>query len=243
MNCDIPLIIPTWDAPANVLAYCSTREGGCSTGPYASLNVGMHVGDCAASVSRNRQLLPSHQKLHWLNQVHGDQVVELPSSKTEADAAISRSPEHYCAVMTADCVPVLLCNTTATEVAAIHAGWKGLHLNIIAQTVATMQSPANSLFAWIGPSISQPHYEVGEQVARHFSQYPGAIIRSSNADKYLIDLPMVAQYQLSAVGIANVTSAPLCTYSDERFFSHRQATHHQQQQTGRMVSVIGLLGA
>lgn len=242
MNSDLPLILPAWDAPASVTAYCTTRQGGSSEGIYASLNVGNHVGDSAEQVSRNRSLLPHHEKLHWLNQVHGHQVVTLPTAITEADASISRSPEHLCAVMTADCVPVLLCNTAGTEVAAIHAGWKGLHLKVIEHTIAAMQSPANTLLAWIGPAISQACYEVSEQVARHFSQYPGAVIRSDNADKYLLDLPMVAHSQLASLGLQHITPSALCTYADERFFSHRQATHQQQQQTGRMVSVIGLRG-
>ena len=242
MSSDIPLILPTWQAPANVVAYTTTRHGGCSDGNYASLNVGNHVGDCTEQVSRNRSLLPHHEKLHWLNQVHGHRVVQLPTTRTEADAAVSRSAGHFCAVMTADCVPVLLCNQDGLEVAAIHAGWKGLHLKVIEHTIAAMQSPANTLLAWIGPAISQACYEVSEQVASYFSQYPGAIIRAENADKYLLDLPMIARCQLASSGVRHITSSALCTYTDERFFSHRQATHRQQQQTGRMVSVIGLRG-
>ena len=242
MSSDIPLILPTWQAPANVVAYTTTRHGGCSDGNYASLNVGDHVGDCTEQVSRNRRLLPHHEKLHWLNQVHGHRVVKLPTTQTEADAAVSRSAGHFCAVMTADCVPVLLCNQHGSEVAAIHAGWKGLHLNVIEHTIAAMQSPANTLLAWIGPAISQACYEVSEQVARHFSQYPGAIIRSDNVEKYLLDLPMIAHNQLASLGLQHITPSALCTYADERFFSHRQATHQQQQQTGRIVSVVGLRG-
>ncbi|GGF75836.1 peptidoglycan editing factor PgeF [Alteromonas lipolytica] len=240
MKSEIPLILPRWSAPQNVLAYCTTREGGFSQGNYAGLNVGLHVGDDAEVVLRNRHLLPASDKIHWLNQIHGADVVTLPTAATSADAAISRSASYYCAVMTADCVPVLLCDNSGKEVAAIHAGWKGLHLKIIEHTVAGMTSPPDQLMAWIGPAISQACYEVPESVATHFMAYPAAVVRSANPDKYLIDLPLVAKYQLELLGVGSVVNSALCTYQDPRFFSHRRATHNAQSQTGRIVSVIGL---
>lgn len=227
--------------PSNIMAYCSTRDGGVSEGNYAALNVGLHVGDDADLVQRNRQHLPAHQQIHWLNQVHGYHVVDLPCEQLEADASISRTPDAFCAVMTADCVPVLLCNKAGTEVAAVHAGWKGLHLKIIEHTVVKMTSSPDQLFAWVGPAISQSYYEVPESVATNFNQYPDAVVSSANPDKYLVDLPLVAQYQLEMLGVNNIVSAALCTYQDPRFFSHRRATHEGLTQTGRMVSVIGLI--
>lgn len=240
MNSDIPLILPEWDVPSNIMAYCSTRDGGVSEGNYATLNVGLHVGDDAELVEHNRQYLPAYKQINWLNQVHGYRVVDLPCEPQEADASISRTPDAFCAVMTADCVPVLLCNGAGTEVAAVHAGWKGLHLKIIEHTVAKMFSSPDQLRAWVGPAISQACYEVPDSVATNFIQYPGAVVRSANPDKYLVDLPLVAQYQLETLGVDKVVSAKLCTYQDPRFFSHRRATHNGVSQTGRMVSVIGI---
>lgn len=241
MNFDLPLVLPQWSAPSNIIAYSTTRHGGVSDEPYQSLNLGCHVHDDIAAVTNNRQRLPYANKLHWLNQVHGHQVIDLPSEENTADAAISRTPDHFCAVMTADCVPVLLCNKQGTEVAAVHAGWQGLKVKIIDHTLARLATSAPDIYAWIGPAICQQCYEVSHQVAQHFSQYPGVLKRSANAEKYLLNLPLVAEYQLLAAGVKNVTQAGICTYEDERFFSHRQATHNQLSHTGRQVSVIGLI--
>lgn len=240
MNCDIPLILPDWNAPPNVVAYCTTRQGGVSKGSYAGLNVGMHVGDAPEAVLLNRQRLPAYQHIHWLNQVHGCQALELPCDQSDADASVSRSTDAFCAVMTADCVPVLICNKAGTEVAAIHAGWKGLQLQIIAHTLAKLNSQPGDLMAWIGPAISRQCYEVPDAVAQFFRSYPDAVTASANPDRYLIDLPLVARYQLHELGVGDVCSSALCTYQDQRFYSHRRATHDGDAQTGRMVSVIGL---
>ncbi|MDC8832792.1 peptidoglycan editing factor PgeF [Alteromonas gilva] len=242
MNFELPTVVPQWPAPPNVVAYCTTRDGGVSQGPYQSLNLGFHVHDDPAAVTQNRKRLPHADKLRWLEQIHGHDVIVLPSTQHTADAAISRTPEHYCAVMTADCIPLLLCNKQGTEVAAVHAGWQGLKVKIIEHTLARLSADAQDVYAWIGPAICQQCYEVSHQVAQYFSQYPGVLTRSASADKYLLNLPLVAEYQLLAAGVKNIVQSGLCTYQDARFFSHRQASHHHCQQTGRQVSVIGLLG-
>ncbi len=242
MNFEIPTVVPQWAAPLNIIAYCTTRDGGVSSGNYQSLNLGFHVKDNADAVAENRRRLPGAGKISWLEQVHGHHVIELPSAEHTADAAISRTPEHYCAVMTADCVPILLCNQQGTEVAAVHAGWQGLKGNIISHTLAKMISDAPDVYAWIGPSVCQQCYEVSHEVAQHFSQYPGALQRSTNANKYLLNLSLIAEYQLLAAGVKHVVQSGLCTYEDSRFFSHRQATHKHLQHTGRQVSVIGIKG-
>ncbi|QCZ93070.1 peptidoglycan editing factor PgeF [Salinimonas iocasae] len=239
---DSVLISPAWAAPSSVIAYCSTRLGGVSQGAYASLNVGLHVNDNPVSVLQNRARLPGQQKLHWLNQVHGNNVVTLPSGNIDADASISCHRAHWCAVMTADCVPVLLCNMEGTEVAAVHAGWQGLDKKVIAKTIASMQSPASELMAWIGPAICQRHYQVDERVASRFMDYEAAVVNDSEIDKWRIDLPHIAAMQLNDANVTNITDAGLCTYSEEkRFFSHRRATHQGMSATGRMVSVIGIV--
>nr|WP_223858481.1 peptidoglycan editing factor PgeF [Salinimonas profundi] len=239
---DSALITPRWAAPESIMAYCTTRVGGVSQGPFASLNVGLHVHDDPSLVLQNRSRLPGNDKLHWLEQVHGNDVLTLPSSQIKADASISRHRANWCAVMTADCVPVLICNNAGTEVAAVHAGWQGLYKNIIAKTIMAMQSPVSELMAWIGPAICQQHYQVDTQIADHFTQYKAALMKDIEADKWRIDLPRIAALQLFSAGIANVTHAGLCTYSNnKRFFSHRRASHQQIPDTGRMVSVIGIL--
>ena len=163
----LSLIVPDWPAPSNVFAYTSTRQGGESTGVYAGCNVGLHVGDNASHVLANRAGLPESDRLVWLNQVHGNTVVVLDATSlaletgaTEADASLSRTPDVACAIMTADCVPVLLTNKAGTEVAAVHAGWQGLDSQIIAETVKRLHACSQDLLAWIGPAISQACYEV-----------------------------------------------------------------------------------
>ncbi|MEG3767737.1 polyphenol oxidase family protein, partial [Alteromonas sp. 14N.309.X.WAT.G.H12] len=154
------VITPRWSIPDNVFAYSTTRAGGHSRGPYASLNVGKHVGDCEKIVDANRRMLPHHDKLIWLNQVHSDKCVTLPTHCIDADAAISRDHRFACAIMTADCVPILLANEQGNEVAAIHAGWQGLVKGIIGRTLEKLVSTPEQVHGWIGPAISQGCYEV-----------------------------------------------------------------------------------
>ena len=237
----LDLITPEWSCPSNVVAYTTTRAGGVSTGDFAGLNVGAHVGDDLLLVKANRSLLPNGDKITWLEQIHSNRVVSLPSLDTTADAAYSTSKSHFCAVMTADCVPILLCDVKGREVAAVHAGWKGLHTNIIKNAVLNFTCPSNEIMAWIGPAISQPCYEVDAELAGLFRHIQGVVIPSSNQDRYLLNLPKIAQAQLAQAGVENVTQSNLCTYSDEHhFYSHRRATHQQKRTTGRMVSVIGI---
>lgn len=238
----LDLISPAWSGPSNIVAYTTTRLGGGSMGDFAGLNVGAHVGDDLLLVKANRSLIPHSEKITWLEQVHSNRVVSLPSVDTTADAAYSSSKSHFCAVMTADCVPILLCDESGEQVAAVHAGWKGLETNIIANAVGHFSCNANKLIAWIGPAISGACYEVDAQLASKFSHIDGAIANSTNKGKYLLDLPLVAQMQLQQAGVEDITQSNLCTYTDERrFYSHRRATHQNKRTTGRMVSVIGML--
>lgn len=238
----LDLIMPKWSCPSNIVAYTTTRLGGSSTGDFVGLNVGVHVGDDLLLVKANRSLIPHSEKITWLDQVHSNRVVALPSADITADAAYSSSKSHFCAVMTADCVPILLCDESGEQVAAVHAGWKGLETNIIANAVGHFSCGANKLIAWIGPAISGACYEVDAQLASKFSYIDGAIANSTNRGKYLLDLPLVAQVQLQQAGVENITQSNLCTYTDEqRFYSHRRATHQNKRTTGRIVSVIGLL--
>lgn len=235
------LITPDWPAPANVVAYTTTRAGGVSLDAFEGLNVGLHVGDNPECVMANRAMLPHADNIIWLNQTHSSTVISLPADSRDGDASISTSPANWCAVMTADCVPVLLCDRDGTQVAAIHAGWQGLEKGIIGATVSKMQCTPDALIAWVGPAISGANYQVNHELANRFSQYPDAILPASSPDKANLDLPLIAQHQLECAGVQTVVQSGLCTYADEQqFYSHRRAQHHHVAQTGRMVSVIGL---
>lgn len=235
----IDIITPAIALPKNVTAYASTRKGGVSIGPFWGANLGHHVGDDGRHVQKNRALLPHAEAITWLEQTHSDKCVNLPSQDVVADAAISRHKNNFCAVMTADCVPILLWNKTGTEVAAIHAGWKGLLDDIIGKTVQQMLSRSADIVAWIGPCIRQKHYEVPSAFAKRFSHWPTAI-QSISSEHSLLDLAFVAARQLTHRGVMDVVDSNLCTYSEASlFYSHRRATHEGIGRTGRIASVIG----
>jgi polyphenol oxidase len=246
---DIALIQPDWDAPSHVVAYSTCRQGGHSTGMYTSLNVGDHVGDINQHVAANRALLPHSEKIIWLQQVHGTDCLVLPSDtvltdkKAIADACISVNSLQACAVMTADCLPVLLCDDKGSIVAAVHAGWRGLADGIIERTVANMAVEPSTIMAWLGPAISQQNFEVGTEVHQAFSHYKNAFEHSVNyrtgSPKYQCDLYKIAKQKLHTLGILRVSGGQYCTYAKENlFFSHRRASHQGHATTGRMVSVI-----
>ena len=160
-------LTPNWPAPANVRALQTTRQGGVSVAPYDSLNLGSHVGDAPLAVARNRillnTLLPSEPV--WLEQVHGTAVAsaDAASCRTRADACIARQRAAVCVVMTADCLPVLLCDQQGSVVGAAHAGWRGLCDGVLEATVKAMEAAPQNLMAWLGPAISQQAFEVGAE--------------------------------------------------------------------------------
>lgn len=230
MNLTDALIFPDWPAPANVKAFQSTRQGGVSAAPYDSLNLGDHVGDSPIAVARNRQLLgallPSEPL--WLEQVHGVAVADADSAECLpiADASIARRSGSVCAVMTADCLPVLLCDKAGTVVAAAHAGWRGLAAGVLEATVSAMAVAPENLMAWLGPAISQSAFEVGAEVRAEFiasdPQAASAFIPGESG-KYLADIYALARLRLSVLGLAGIYGGDRCTYGEpERFFSYRR---------------------
>lgn len=168
-------LVPEWPAPAWIRACVSTRTGGVSTAEFASLNPAFHVGDDAEAVRRNRVIIAEaiggDAQIQWLSQVHGTQVIEAssPGSAPEADGCFTRSTGLACAVMTADCLPVLLCDRLGTEVAAVHCGWRGLAAGIVQVAVERFQCPATDLLAWLGPAIGPATFEVGDDVREAFA--------------------------------------------------------------------------
>ena len=224
----------------------TTRAGGFSTGKFAGFNVGVHVGDSDEAVQANRQILhhqiPSVSTITWLNQVHGTRLIHAPSEYeegVEADAVWSDEPGFACAVMTADCLPVVLADIEGRCVAAVHGGWRGLAGGILKRTVEAMPVDADRLFAWLGPAIGPSAFEVGGDVLAAFYLADDDLavhpIPQLN-DKYFLDLNILVGRQLLALGIdpGHVSGGDTCTYSDpQRFYSYRR-----DGDTGRMVTLI-----
>lgn len=239
------LIFPDWPAPARVRAVATTRRGGTSGAPYLSLNLGDHVGDNPAAVAANRALL--RQRLpglmedpRWLVQVHGNRCVSLDGDyQREADASISRQSGRVCAILTADCLPLLFCNRAGSVVAAAHAGWRGLAGGVIEATVSAMAQPADELLVWLGPAIGPTAFEVGDEVRSAFiaiDPAAEACFAAGQAGKWWCDLYGLARQRLAALGVAAVYGGDYCTWSDSaRFFSYRR-----DGATGRMASLIWL---
>lgn len=236
-------LIPDWPAPENVKALQTTRNGGISGAPYGSLNLGDHVGDSPFAVERNRALLEPllPGKPVWLKQVHGTAVVNAQGAgcRPEADACMSTRAGAVCVVLTADCLPILLCDERGSVVGAAHAGWRGLCDGVIEQTVRAMHVQPAALMAWLGPAIGYRAFEVGDEVRAAFvARQPqsAAAFAASTPNKWLADIYQLARLHLNALGVTRIYSDGLCTYTDrERFFSYRR-----DGVTGRMGSFIWL---
>ena len=240
------LIIPNWPAPTNVKALQTTRVGGISHAPYNSLNLGSHVKDDPLHVAHNRQLLsqflPSEPV--WLNQVHGVNVVDAAQTDCvqEADASFSTRKNVVCITMTADCLPILLCDTAGTLVASIHAGWRGLFDNVIEATIAKLPVKPANIMAWLGPAIGPNAFEVGAEVREQFIAQDGQAQAAFNphGDKFFCNIYQIAAQRLNNCGINQIygggISADFCTYTQkEQFFSYRR-----DGVTGRMATLIWL---
>lgn len=247
----ITFITPNWPAPSNVKALQTTRVGGVSIAPYASLNLGAHVQDDAMAVATNRQLLSPYLPSEpvWVNQVHGTDVIDAATSTClqNADASFTTKVNVVCVTMTADCLPVLLCDKKGSVVAAVHAGWRGLCDGVIEAAVQKMQVPADEVLVWLGPAIGPNAFEVGGDVREQFiakdsqaSQAFKMLEQSASGDKWLGNLYLIAQQRLNRIGVAAIYGAGVnedfCTYTDQaRFFSFRR-----DNVTGRMASMIWL---
>ncbi|WP_333840733.1 peptidoglycan editing factor PgeF [Pelomicrobium sp.] len=244
----LELILPHWPAPQRVRALATTRAGGVSRGPYASLNLSEHVGDDPQCVAENRrrlrQRLPAEPR--WLKQVHGVTVARLDSAaaravpgELEADAAVSCTPGVVCAVLVADCLPVLLCDRDATVVGIAHAGWRGLARGVLERTVQAMEADPAHLLAWLGPCIGPDSFEVGEEVRQAFLDHETraafAFLPRDNG-KWLANLPLLARQRLHSCGVRAVYAEEACTFSQpQRFYSYRR-----DQVTGRMAALVWL---
>ncbi len=236
-------ILPEWPAPTRVNAAITTRIGGVSRGQYSSLNLGAHVGDDPTAVTQNRALLRSALKLPgeplWLQQVHGCDVVEREqaSAGCEADAICATTPGQVCAVLTADCLPLLLCDRLGTRVCAVHAGWRGLAGGVIEAALRRFDCPGDEVLAWLGPAIGPERFEVGEEVRKRFVEQNSeaeAAFRAVSGNHWLADIYLLARQRLAQCSVGFVGGGQYCTVSDpKRFFSYRR-----DGMTGRMASLI-----
>lgn len=233
------LLIPDWPAPGAVRALCTTRVGGASKAPYDKFNLAAHVGDAPEAVAKNRARLGILAQLPaepcWLEQVHGDSVVRADRRDACADASYSQHAGEVCAVLTADCLPVLLCRQDGGAVAAVHAGWRGLLSGVIEQTVQV--AGEGEWLAWLGPAIGPQAFEVGRDVYDAFvaedAQASAAFV-PVRPGHYLADIYALARLRLARVGVEQVYGGQHCTYSDpQRFYSYRR-----DGVTGRMASLI-----
>lgn len=235
------LIHPDWPAPRNVHALVTTRQGGVSQGPWASLNLAAHVGDDPQAVAENRRRLRAYLPAEpvWLSQVHGVRAIDAATSPPggEADASFTRARGVVCAVLTADCLPLLLCDEAGSVVAAVHAGWRGLADGVIEAAVAAMAVPGERLLAWLGPAIGPDHFDVGGEVREAFLAHDAHAAEAfvdSGEGRWRGDLYRLARQRLAALGVHRVASAEFCTMCEgERFYSFRR-----DDVTGRMASCI-----
>ncbi|MGE3772067.1 MAG: peptidoglycan editing factor PgeF [Gammaproteobacteria bacterium] len=221
----------------------TTRLGGVSGGAWAALNLATHVGDDPAAVAANRARLAAALELpgapRWLTQVHGTHCVDAATipAPVEADASHAHTPGVVCAVLTADCLPILLCDRDARCVAAVHAGWRGLHDGVIAAAIDGLGVPAGRLCAWIGPGIGVDAYVVGEDLRERFVAREPALAAcfERRGGDWHADLSAIARRQLDAAGVGAVAASGLCTFTDPRFYSYRR-----DGLTGRFASLIWL---
>lgn len=237
----LPNFPANWPAPANVSALTTLRKTGASKPPYDANNLGFHVGDNQQHVLINRQTLKIDLGLgnepEWLDQIHSTVAITVEEETNRiADAAITRSPNRPLAIMTADCLPILLTNRQGTEIAAIHAGWRGLVNGIVTNTLEKMHSSPADLMAWIGPAICQSCYEVGQEVLdtaeKHYAFAPKAFL--SQGEKWLANLPLLAELILNSLGIPAVYQSKACSFEQKNeFYSYRR-----EAQTGRMATLI-----
>ncbi len=254
-------LVPGWNAPPKVRAVSTTRAmPGVSAAPFHHFNLGSNSGDDPHAVAENRRRLVELAQLpsppHWLKQVHGVEVLRfdappepdaasitipdsqapLPSNQ-EADASITSAPGVVLAILTADCLPVLFASKTGDEIAAAHAGWRGLAAGVLEATVAAMRTPPNELIAWLGPAASSECYEIGAEVRDAFLAHDaisGRHFIPTRENHFRIDLFALARDRLTAAGVAQIHGGGLCTMSDaERFYSYRR-----DGRTGRQAALI-----
>lgn len=244
----IKSIYPYWPAPSNVRAFTSTRIGGVSLPPFDSLNLGSRTGDDLNNIVENRNRLIQAEKVpsepYWLNQTHSTTVLDITKVKPainatrfEADGSYTKQANQVSVVLTADCMPVLFCSVKGDQVAAAHAGWRGLCHGILEETAKKFQCNTNEILVWLGPAISAQKFEVGIEVKKQFEEYDANAhhaFKLIEGEQYLADLYMIAKQRLNAIGITQIYGGNYCTYTErDLFYSYRR-----ENKTGRMTTMI-----
>ncbi len=242
---DPQIILPAWPGRVRARACVTTRLGGDSQASWTGFNLGDQVGDLPERVHANRRLLRESLNLPaepvWLRQVHGNRVLRLPTGNHEprADAAWTDQASQVCAVLTADCLPVLFCDRDETCVAAAHAGWRGLAGGILEATVAALPAAPENLIAWLGPAIGPRAFEVGQEVLEAFTAFQAEAETAfvpTRPGRWLADIYQLARQRLRRAGVEDIHGGGFCTHQDQaRFYSYRR-----DGQTGRMASLIWL---
>ena len=238
-------LVPDWDAPACVRAFVTTRQGGVSEGEFASLNLGASSGDDPRRVAANRLIVRRHLPAmpRWMKQVHGIDVVKVDQLGIHdvpiADAAVVGESGRVAAVLTADCMPLFLCDAAGGRAAVVHAGWRGMAAGVIENAVGALGGPPAEAIAWMGPTIGPTAFEVGPEVRAAFlaaDRGAGAAFAAHTPGKYMADLYALARMRLARAGVTRIHGGGFCTYSDtERFFSYRR-----EKASGRMGAFIWL---
>lgn len=250
-NTKSKVIVPNWSKPTNIKAVFTSRQGGVSSSPWDSFNLGLNTQDDEQSLKTNRDMLakdlPNNLKIQWLKQVHAAQVYAAKFDSSEnlptADICFTTEQSIACAVLTADCLPILICDKLGTEVAAVHAGWRGLVCGVLQNAIEQFTSPVEELSIWIGPAICQNHFEVGQEVieamleAQLFSQseLPYVSLPSEReTSKSYLNLVEIAKRKLQQLGVIHISGGQFCSYCDvKNFYSYRR-----DGETGRMASLI-----
>lgn len=232
-----------WNAPTNIQAGCTTRQFGNSLAPYEQGNLALHVQDNENKVLQNRDYLKQHLNLpnepFWLEQTHSTKIINFGENgnNNQADASYTNITNQVLCILTADCLPILLCSKQGNEIAAVHAGWRGLADGIVANSVASFTNKPEEMIAWIGPAISQKHYEIGREVREKMLEITPkgeSCFIESRPNHYFMDLSKLAEIQLTELGVNQVFQSNLCTFADEqRFYSYRRDSI-----TGRIASLI-----
>ena len=250
MTIDGNALKPDWSVPHRVRAISTTHAGGVSGRPWDSLNLGVHVGDRPEHVQENRKRFAGSigldsDRIGWLNQVHGTEVVELTPNNigqiSKADASYTRYPGIACAILTADCLPVILADREGAVVGAAHCGWRSLCGGVIENLVRAMAVAPETLQAWLGPAIGPDSFEVGPEVREAFLGHDPKAVHAFRAEgarpgHFMADIYALATLRLNHLGVSSVNGGGLCTVQDpDQFFSYRR-----DGRTGRMATLIWL---
>jgi YfiH family protein len=237
---------PDWPAPARVKAWVTERSGGASSSSYAALNLATHVGDAPEHVAENRARLragvPLPSEPVWLEQVHGATVLDLDLDRDAvgpADGAVTSRAGVVCAVLTADCLPVIFAARDGSRVGVAHAGWRGLLNGVLPAAVRALQAPPAEVVAWLGPAISSPSYEVGADVRDAYlarDAEASAAFSPNARGRWQADLYALARTSLVGAGVKDVHGGGFCTFAEAyRFFSHRR-----EAPCGRFATLVWL---